>query len=185
MMMNARWTSTSAPAASASTAAASSTSPWRYSVFFRPSSLGSNSRRAMPSTRATSRRRSSARRNARPISPVGPVTAIVSPSGILVVEHDTPTLDTRLERLDVLPRRPLEQRVAAVVAPQPLECLDRREDHQQLVCLGALQRARRLEPARVDGLLPVGRRLLALRRRREIEPRVEADAHLLGRDPVR
>src|SRR4051794_35846281 len=172
MMMNARWTSTSAPAASASTAAASSTSPWRYSVFFSPSSRGSNSRRAMPRTRATSRRRSSARRNARPISPVGPVTAIVSPSGILVVEDDTPVLDARLERLDVLPRRPLEQRVGGVVARQPFERLDRREDHQQLVRFGALQRPRRLEPARVDGLLPVGLGLLAAGSGREVEPRV-------------
>src|SRR5262245_52912959 len=185
MMMNARWTSTSAPLASASTAAESSTSPCRYSVFLRPSARGSNSRRAMPSTRATSRRRSSARRNARPISPVGPVTAIVSPSGILVVEDDTPALDARLERLDVLPGRPLEQRLGAVVARQPLERLDRREDHQQLVRLGALQRARRLEPARVHGLLPVRLRLLSGRRGGEVEPRVEADADLLRRDPVR
>ena len=41
---------------------------------------GSNARRAMPSTRPTSRERSSAATTAWPISPVGPVTATVRPA---------------------------------------------------------------------------------------------------------
>src|SRR4051794_31863749 len=165
--MNARWTRTSASAASSSTAPRSSTSPWRYSVLRRPCSRGSNGRRAIPRTRPTLRRRSSARRNARPISPVGPVTATVSfgSEGILVVEDDTRrlalTFHTRLHGLDLAAGGPFEQGVGAVEAREPLEVLDRREDEQEVSRLAALDRPRRLEPAGVDDLLPVRVGLLA------------------------
>src|SRR6478609_3200908 len=152
-MMKARCTSTSASAASASTASGASTSPWRYSVLTRPSEAGSNGRRAMPRMRACG---SSARRKARPISPVGPVTATVS-SGI--VEDDARglalALDAGLDGLDLVRARPLEQLVGAREAGRVLEVLDRREHEQDLARLAALQRAPRLEPARVDDLLAV------------------------------
>src|SRR2546425_912492 len=78
-MMNARWTTTSAPATSASTSSRRVTSPWRYSALRSPNEAGSNGRRAMPITRPTSRARSSARSSGLPMSPVGPVTATVRP----------------------------------------------------------------------------------------------------------
>src|SRR5690349_17399255 len=83
MMMKARCTTTSASLNSSSSASRSSTSPWRYSVFFRPASAGSNGRRAIAKTRATSRLRSSARSSERPMSPVGPVMATVTFASLL------------------------------------------------------------------------------------------------------
>src|SRR5262245_2791467 len=125
-MMNARWTSTSASAASECTASGSSTSPWRYSVLTSPSDAGSNGRRAIPSTRACG---SSAFRNARPISPVGPVTATVrsvddNPRRLALAFH------ARLDRLDLVVARPLEQLVGGAEPRDGLEVLDRREDHE-------------------------------------------------------
>jgi hypothetical protein len=78
MITKARCTTTSAPATTSATASASSTSAWRYFVLRSPASAGSKGLRAMASMRPTSRRRSSARSNDRPMSPVGPVTATVS-----------------------------------------------------------------------------------------------------------
>src|SRR3954452_19539775 len=78
MIAKARWTTTSAPSTSASTASRSSTSPRRYSVFSQPCPARSKGRRAMPITRSTSGIRSSEEMKALPISPVGPVTATVS-----------------------------------------------------------------------------------------------------------
>src|SRR5918999_3198884 len=75
----ARWTTTSAPSTRSRTLAASVTSPCRYSVLRQPRSAGSNGRRAMPTIRLTERERSSASTMLRPRSPVGPVTATVSP----------------------------------------------------------------------------------------------------------
>src|SRR4051812_34917410 len=161
-MMKARWTITSASANSARSASGSRMSPWRYSVFFKPRLAGSKGRRAMPRMRPTCG--SSARRNARPISPVGPVTATVTS---LIVEHDPRglalALDPRLDGADLVGARPGEQLVGGREAGERLEVLDRREDHQQLAGLRALQRAARLEPARVHDLLPVDRDLGALR----------------------
>src|SRR4051794_40725240 len=77
---NARWTTMSAPFTSSRTLFSSVTSPWRYSVFFQPSSSGSNGRRAMPTTFFTRFERSSAFTTATPRSPVGPVTATFRPS---------------------------------------------------------------------------------------------------------
>src|SRR5450755_4793604 len=78
MIMNARWITTSAPASTSCTAARSSTSAWRYSVFRRPSAAGSNGRRAIARIAPTSRLRSNAGSSERPMSPVGPVIATVS-----------------------------------------------------------------------------------------------------------
>src|SRR3954471_12815441 len=58
-------------------------SPWRYSVFFQPWLDGSNGRRAMPTIFFTRRERSRAETSAIPRSPVGPVTATVSPSAAI------------------------------------------------------------------------------------------------------
>src|SRR4051812_17320243 len=80
MIANARWTTTSAPFTASRTLFLSWTSPWRYSVFFQPWLAGSNGRRAMPTIFFTRRERSSAETSAMPRSPVGPVTATVSPS---------------------------------------------------------------------------------------------------------
>ena len=80
----ARCTTTSAPFARSFTLAASVTSPWRYSVLRQPRSAGSNGRRAMPTTRSTARERSSAFTIEIPRSPVGPVTATVSPALAMV-----------------------------------------------------------------------------------------------------
>src|SRR5688572_4356514 len=186
MMMKARWTTTSASATSASTAARSSTSPWRYSVLRRPCAAGSNGRRAMPSTRPTVRERSQARRKARPMSPVGPVTATVSGSGAIAGfsgEHDAGHLaldhDHRLERLDLATFRPLEQLVGRAEARQRLQRLDRREDE---IDPGVERRPWRV-PAHVDGLAAVGPRLGAVRGGDEEEQRVEPDPHLRRRDP--
>ena len=77
------------------------------------------------------------------------------------------------------------ERVGGVEARDLLERLDRREDHQQLVGLGALERARRLEPARVDDLGPVDLHLGVLGRDGDEEVGVEADRHLRRRDPAR
>src|SRR5262245_46699273 len=177
-MMNARCTTTSASATRALTASMSSTSPRRYSTF--SSGPGSNGRRAIPITRATRGSASSARRNARPSSPVGPVTATVRPLVVFVIEHDPPrlalALDARLDGAELAVRRVVEQLVGGLEAGDPLEVLDRREDHQQLARLRALQRPRRLEPAGVDDLLPVDLDLGAGGRDREEEVRVEADA---------
>src|SRR3954463_4240521 len=148
-MMKARWTITSASAASALTASGSRMSPRRYSVLRRPRLSGSNGRRAMPRMRPA--RGSSAFRNARPISPVGPVTATVRS---LIVEHDPRglalALDARLHRPDPGGSRPFEHLVGRLEAREGLEVLDRREDHQQLAGLGALEGAPGLEPAGVD-----------------------------------
>src|SRR3954454_24538820 len=83
MIEKARCTTTWAPFTASRTLAASCTSPWRYSVFFQPCSAGSNSRRAIPTIRLTPRERSSAETMAMPRSPVGPVTATVSPSAAI------------------------------------------------------------------------------------------------------
>src|SRR3989442_1153085 len=85
--MNARCTTTSAPETRSSTAARSRMSPRRYSVLCQPSSLGSNGRRAIASTRETSGVASSAATNGLPISPVGPVTATVNLEGLAIVER--------------------------------------------------------------------------------------------------
>src|SRR5690349_16174049 len=53
-------------------------SPRRYSVFSQPGPAMSKGRLAIPITRSTSGTRSRAPMKARPISPVGPVTATVS-----------------------------------------------------------------------------------------------------------
>src|SRR4051794_30980926 len=79
-MMNARCTTTSAPSHRRWTDARSSTSPCRYSTLRQPCVAGSKGRRAMPTILSTSRERSSVRMNGLPISPVGPVTATVSPT---------------------------------------------------------------------------------------------------------
>src|SRR5919204_6260410 len=76
----ARWTTTSAPLTASRTLAGSWTSPWRYSVFFQPTAAGSKGRRAIPTMRLTARERSRADTSAIPRSPVGPLTATVSPS---------------------------------------------------------------------------------------------------------
>src|SRR5437588_2347951 len=78
--VKARCTTTSAPFTASRTLSGSCTSPWRYSVFRHPRLAGSNGRRAIPTIRFTRRERSSADTRAIPRSPVGPVTATVSPS---------------------------------------------------------------------------------------------------------
>src|SRR3954451_19174645 len=83
MMANARCTTTSAPFTASRTLVLSCTSPWRYSVFFQPSLFGSNGRRAIPTIFFTRRERSSPETRAIPRSPVGPVTATVSPSAAI------------------------------------------------------------------------------------------------------
>src|SRR5437763_8405570 len=80
MIAKARWTTTSAPFTASRTLFLSWTSPWRYSVLRQPSLFGSNGRRAMPMIFFTRRERSTACTSAIPRSPVGPVTATVSPS---------------------------------------------------------------------------------------------------------
>src|SRR5256714_13281621 len=80
MTVNARCTTTSAPFTASCTLARSCTSPCRYSVFRHPRLAGSKGRRAMPTIRLTRRERSRADTSAIPRSPVGPVTATVSPS---------------------------------------------------------------------------------------------------------
>src|SRR4051812_35407108 len=80
MIANARWTTTSAPFTASRTLFLSCTSPWRYSVFFQPWLAGSNSRLAIPTIFLTRRELSRADTSAMPRSPVGPVTATVSPS---------------------------------------------------------------------------------------------------------
>src|SRR5205085_11118183 len=80
MTVKARWTTTSAPFTASRTLVLSCTSPRRYSVFVHPRLEGSNGRRAIPTMRFTRRERSSADTRAIPRSPVGPVTATVSPS---------------------------------------------------------------------------------------------------------
>src|SRR3954454_17849644 len=81
----ARCTTTSAPFTASLTLALSFTSPCRYSVFFQPSPLGSNGRRAIPTIFFTRRERSSLSTIDMPRSPVGPVTATVSPSAAMAV----------------------------------------------------------------------------------------------------
>src|SRR4051794_1930027 len=78
VMLNARWTTTSAPWNACSSASWSRTSPWRYSILCQPFELGTNGRRAIPMTFPT--RSSSSRSGMRPDPkvPVGPVTATVS-----------------------------------------------------------------------------------------------------------
>src|SRR6185312_15941744 len=127
---------------SASTAARSSTSPCRYSALRRPSSPGSNGRRAIPITRPTARERSQARRNARPMSPVGPVTATVIDSVAIAGlsrEHDPRDLalddDPGLDRLDHPAVGPVEQRGGGIEARHLLERLDRGEDELELAAL--------------------------------------------------
>src|SRR3954468_9948067 len=83
MIANARCTTTSAPFTASRTLALSWTSPWRYSVFFQPSLSGSNGRRAIPTIFLTRRERSRPETRAMPRSPVGPVTATVSPSAAI------------------------------------------------------------------------------------------------------
>src|SRR3954454_5898948 len=83
MIANARRTTMSAPFTASRTLALSWTSPWRYSVFFQPSLAGSNGRRAIPTIFFTRRERSSPETRAIPRSPVGPVTATVSPSAAI------------------------------------------------------------------------------------------------------
>src|SRR5215213_4897066 len=83
MIANARCTTTSAPFTASRTLALSCTSPCRYSVFFQPSLSGSNGRRAIPTIFFTRRERSRADTSAMPRSPVGPVTATVSPSAAI------------------------------------------------------------------------------------------------------
>src|SRR4051794_37040296 len=143
--MNARWTITPASAKRARSASGSRMSPCRYSVFCNPRLAGSNGRRAIPRMRPTCG--SSARRNARPISPVGPVTATVRS---LIVKHDPRglalALDARLHGPDLMRARPREQLVGGGEPREGLEVLDRREDHQQIARLRALERAARLEP---------------------------------------
>src|SRR3954453_1425292 len=80
MIANARCTTTSAPFSASRTLPLSWTSPCRYSTFFQPWLAGSNGRRAIPTIFFTRRERSSADTSAMPRSPVGPVTATVSPS---------------------------------------------------------------------------------------------------------
>src|SRR3954451_10655203 len=127
-MMKARWTITSASAASALTASGSRMSPRRYSVLRRPRLSGSNGRRAMPRMRPACG--SSAFRNARPISPVGPVTATVRS---LIVEHDPRGLalafHARLHGAHFVGARPAQELVGGLEARERLEVLDRREDH--------------------------------------------------------
>src|SRR5947208_2792782 len=79
MIANARCTTTSAPLTASRTLDLSCTSPWRYSVFVQPWLAGSNGRRAIPTIFFTRRERSRAETSAIPRSPVGPVTATVSP----------------------------------------------------------------------------------------------------------
>src|SRR3954452_1534319 len=95
-MAKARCTTTSAPFTSVRTLPASVTSPCVYSVFFQPRSAGSKGRLAMPTIRFTRRERSSASTIATPRSPVGPVTATVSPS---VGIGDVSTRSGRVARL--------------------------------------------------------------------------------------
>src|SRR5918992_888943 len=170
MMMNARCTTTSASATSSATASGSSTSPRRYSVLRSPRSAGSNGRRAIPSTRATARERSQARRNARPMSPVGPVTATVRASVAiarlsrqdhardLALDHDV-----RLDRLDLAAVGPGQQLVGGREAAELLERLDRREHELDLVPLAGVERGARLVPRERDGLAAVGPRLRPIR----------------------
>src|SRR3712207_5942551 len=155
--MNARWTTTSAPLTRSSTSSRLVMSPCRYSVLRSPIACGSNGRRAIPTTRLTSRVRSIARRNGLPISPVGPVTATVrvpplpagrTPRGWgiaagpysvvagLAGEHDARGLaaddDLRLDRHDLLRARVLDELGGGREAPELLERLDRREDEEDV-----------------------------------------------------
>src|SRR3954453_15785532 len=75
----ARCTTTWASLTRSRTLPLSITSPRRYSVLRQPRSSGSKGRRAIPMIRFTARERSRASTIPRPRSPVGPVTATVSP----------------------------------------------------------------------------------------------------------
>src|SRR3954470_14008260 len=77
VIMNARWTTTSAPAKACSSAAGSRTSPRRYVIFVQPCSSGSKGRRAMPTIRPTPASSWSIGTRPKPKVPVGPVTATV------------------------------------------------------------------------------------------------------------
>src|SRR3954470_24756556 len=120
MMANARCTTTSAPFTASRTLALSCTSPWRYSVFFQPSLSGSNGRRAMPTIFFTRRERSRADTSAIPRSPVGPVTATVSPSAAIAppVISDA---DGRGRPASALPGRPDRLALLVLAADQLVE----------------------------------------------------------------
>ena len=76
----ARCTTTSAPSTSPSTEARSSTSPRRYSVRFQPCAAGSNGPARHADDPPDLARALERADEARPISPVGPVTATVRPA---------------------------------------------------------------------------------------------------------
>src|SRR3954470_8446251 len=188
----ARWTTTSAPFTSSRTLLSSVTSPWRYSVFFQPSSSGSNGRRAMPTTVFTRLERSSAFTTATPRSPVGPVTATLRLSvaiaglprkqhlgAVALVDH------ARQDRLDLAATRGVEQLRHRACAAQLLQVLDRREHEHEVAAPMFAESIHRAQPARVDALAAVGPGGGAGRRLGGEEPGVEAHLHLLGRDPPR
>src|SRR5690349_8996265 len=159
---NARWTTTSEPFTASRTLAASCTSPSRYSVFFQPTALGSNGRRAMPTMRLTLRERSSADTSAIPRSPVGPVTVTVSPSvGIagLTGQDDLRQVllhqDLGHDGLHVARPGVVQGVLHRVELRQLLEVLDRGEDEAELARAVGGESVRRPQPAEVHAFLAV------------------------------
>src|SRR5215210_2435443 len=178
---NARCTTTSAPFTSSPTLLASVTSPWRYLVFFQPSSPGSKGRRAIPTTFFTRRERSRAFTTATPRSPVGPVTATFSPSVAIArlprQQHLCATLtrhDPRQHRLDGAPAGALEQLFDRLGLRELLQVLDRWKDEHQVSARIFAERGLGAQPAGVDALASVRPRLRAGRRFGREEPGVEA-----------
>src|SRR3954452_14135862 len=188
----ARCTTTSDPFTASWTLARSSTSPWRYSVFFQPTASVSNGQRAMPMIRLTPRDRSSALTRAMPRSPVAPVTVTVSPSVAisgLAWEDDRRRVllhhDLRHHRLKVAASRALQGVLHRLELGELLQVLDRGEDEAELIASAGLEGVRGSQPAQVDALLAVATGLHAGRRLGDEEKGVEADLGLLGRDPAR
>src|SRR5919201_3541211 len=189
---NARCTTTSESFTASRTLAASCTSPWRYSVFFQPTAVGSNGRRAMPTIRLTPRERSSADTSALPRSPVGPVTVTVSPSvgiaglaGQDDLRHVPLHQDARHHGPHVAGAGGLQGVRDRVELRQLLQVLDRGEDEAEVALAIGGERVGRAQPAEVDALLAIAARLRTRGRLRDVEVGVEADLRLLRRDPAR
>src|SRR3954451_8975860 len=93
--------------------------------------------------------------------------------------------DLGLHWHDVAAARVVEQRGGALERRELLEVLDRGEDEQDLAARVGVERSLRGEPAEIDALAAVDRRLGALGSKSEEEVRVEAGLDLRGCDPAR
>src|SRR5436305_1823489 len=147
-MMNARWTSTSVPSTSLLIESLSRMSPWRYSVFWSPSSAGSNGRRAIPMMRSISGSLSSRRRSARPMSPVGPVIATFRPTDAARLADAVCARVHRGDQADV-PARDEHERHGAFLTG--LEGRDRAVGHRQEFRLTLVHVVRQARPVALGG----------------------------------